>query len=380
MKAIAGKIDKVSKKEERALKVLIGLVDLYLATGKPIGSDTLKDAGFELLSSATIRNYFALLDEEGYLEKPHISGGRVPTPKALRAYAEECLLATDVPAKEREKIDLLLHMEAREVFRFLQESAELLSDISKLPAFLSAPRFDHDFITKVKLVPIDERRLLAVIATDFGGVETELFHIEEKLSSFSIKRIEEHFNKRLSGRNTTKPLEGVEMRVADTLYHEVMVRYIVGKTHFSSEEVYRTGFAKLLDRAELQEPKALASTLSLFENIHATRKLLKECMARKELSFWVGDDLAPLAENPPDCTVVAIPYKIGHQIVGAIGVVAPLRINYKHLFALLRTFEDEMSRTLTKGVYKYKIQYTKAPQERELFLEAAQLKFIEHKR
>ena len=78
-------------KQERERKVLLGLVEYYIQTGKPVGSNTLKEAGFEDLSSATIRNYFANLEEEGYLVQSHSSGGRIPTDLSYRTYAEHVI-------------------------------------------------------------------------------------------------------------------------------------------------------------------------------------------------------------------------------------------------------------------------------------------------
>ena len=93
-----GKIVAIKKnsRKDREREVLLGLVDLYIREGKPIGSHTLQDEGFEHLSSATIRNYFSKLEVEGYLKQHHISGGRSPTDKAFRIYAEEMLLTNSI--------------------------------------------------------------------------------------------------------------------------------------------------------------------------------------------------------------------------------------------------------------------------------------------
>ena len=367
----------ISKKDTRKLKVLFGLIDHYLASGKPVGSETLKNEGFEDVSSATIRNYLSSLDEEGLLEQAHTSGGRTPTPKALKLYAKEFTNQDKLGDKEREELRELTEWDAREIASFMQKSAELLSKISGLAVFLSTPRFDHDFISKIKLVAIDAIRLLCVIVTDFGVVETEIIHVESKTSSFSLKRMEEYFFFRLSGTGSGPKLSEEEKKVAETIYHEVMVRYIVGYSHFTDEEIYKTGFARLLNYPELHQPKVLASTLALFENIHATRKLIRETMAKEELTFKIGEDLAPLSEQPPNCSVILIPYKIHQQVAGAIGIAGPMRLDYKRLFALLHHFSELMSRVLTDAIYKYKIQYRQPERKGPVLLESPQLKMIE---
>ncbi len=142
-----------SKKQSRELSVLLGLVELYLSTGKPIGSNTLREHGFDHLSSATIRNYFAELEKEGFLRQPHSSGGRIPTNAAFRLYAADCLENPLPPIPDiEEKLTQLEQSNPRHLMRYLQLAAEQLSEITGYATFLTSVRFDHDFIFEIKLV------------------------------------------------------------------------------------------------------------------------------------------------------------------------------------------------------------------------------------
>ena len=145
-------------KDQREKLILFGLVELFLQTGKPIGSSTLQQNGFDSLSSATIRNYFSKLEEEGYLKQQHSSGGRTPTSLAFKIYAEEYLNKSSISSDEN--IHELLKKETREIATYLLQAAEKISEITRCAAFLSAPRFDQDFILDIKLVYIDTHRLL----------------------------------------------------------------------------------------------------------------------------------------------------------------------------------------------------------------------------
>ncbi|NGX42457.1 MAG: Heat-inducible transcription repressor HrcA [Chlamydiae bacterium] len=357
MKQISkGKASK-SKKNEREYKVLIGLIEHFLQSGKPVGSNALKEAGFADLSSATIRNYFFLLEKEGYLKQLHTSGGRVPTQKAYQYYAKEFIDSTVISPQEEEILATLRKNETKEIALYLQQCAETLTSLTNYAVFLSAPRFDHDFIIDLKLVPVDYHRFLCVIITDFGVIQTELLHADNKLSSFSIKRIEEYFHWRLTGRDKPENLSEAEEQLAQKFYNELMVRYIVGYSNFIDEEIYRTGFSKLLTYPDFHDTTVLANSLALFENAHSMRLLLRDCSAHGTLKFWIGDDLAPYATGKPNCSVLSIPYKINKQIVGAIGILGPTRMPYKQLFGLLRAFVDSVSETLTRNIYKFKINY-----------------------
>lgn len=361
-------------KQDRERKVLLGLVDYYIHTGKPVGSNTLKEeAGFKDLSSATIRNYFAHLEEAGYLIQSHSSGGRIPTHLAYRAYAEEFLYSenekdSESPFKKFDQFD------SREIALFLQEAAESLSKITRCAVFLSAPRFDHDFVIDLKLVSLDALRCLCILITDFGIIQTEVLHLPEKLSSAGIKRIESYFQWRLKGVEQSEDLEPEEELIGKNFYNELMLRFIVGYSNFVDEDIYRTGFSNLLTYPDFQDANLLASGLSLFENVHRMRLLLKECKTLEHLKFWIGDDLAAYVSNP-NCSVLAIPYSINQKPVGAVGILGPTRIPYQALFQTLRLFSASVSETLTRNIYKFKISF-RQPEPGKNFLQNGQSQLI----
>jgi heat-inducible transcriptional repressor len=353
---------KKMNKEEREKRVLLALIEHYILNGKPVGSTTLKEVDIGDLSAATIRNYFAHLEEEGYLVQQHTSGGRLPTDKAFRLYAHENIHSRILSPEVENEIKPLSHNDSREIAAYLQHVAEELSRLTNSAVFLSAPRFDHDFITSIKLLAIDHSRCLCVIVTDFGVIKTEVIHVDRKFSSFSIKRIEEYFHWRLTGLNAPESLEPEEEQLAHRIYNELVVRYIVGYSNFTDEEIYRTGFSKLVAYPEFHDATLLASSLSLFESKPSMRMLLKDCSKHNTLKYWIGDDLAPYATVTPNCAILAAPYKINTQTAGAIGLLSSVRIPYGKLFSLLSTFSEIISTTITRNMYKFKIKYRQAQQ------------------
>lgn len=347
---------KKPSKDLREKKILFGLIELYLETGKPIGSNTLKENGFEELSSATIRNYFAKLEEEGYLKQQHSSGGRAPSSLGLKLYAQSHLNQPRLSSQEKKEIEKCLQKETREVAAYLQQAAEIVSDITQCATFLSSPRFDQDFILDIKLLLVDHSRLLCVIVTDFGMIHTEVLYLDRKLSNFSLKRIESYFSYRLTG--TDKPQMTTEEEALGThLYKELLLRHIVGYANFSAEDLIQAGFSKLLAYPDFNEAASLASGLSLFENKQVLRELLKSTYDKESLSCWVGDDLTPFSQEASSCSMITIPYRIHQSVCGAIGILGPNRIPYRHLFGQLQQAAETISYSLTKSVYKFKITF-----------------------
>jgi heat-inducible transcriptional repressor len=146
-----------------------------------------------------------------------------------------------------------------------------------------------------------------------------------------------------------------------------MVRYIVGYSNFIDEEIYRTGFSKLLLYPDFADAPTLAESLALFENARSMRLLLRESLAKDKLKYWIGEDLKKHTSSNPECAVLAIPYRIHGQVVGAIGILGPKRMPYKRLFGLLRVFSEVVSEALTRNIYKFKLQY-RQPQDKTCFL------------
>ncbi len=342
------------RKSDRERLVLLGLVDLFLRLGKPIGSKALQTEGFQTLSSATIRNYFAKLEKSGFLNQQHSSGGRIPTSKAFKLYAMNHYDSYELPESDLNLLKRHLLVETREINRYLEQAAELLSDITDCAVFLSMPRFDQDFVVDVKLVEIDASRVLAVLVTEFGMIHTELLHTPKKLGTHATKRIESYFHYRITGIDEPK-LSDDEEKLALNFYKEAMLRQVVRHASFSHADLYKTGFSKLLKYPEFNTSASLASGLSLFEDDAAMEKLLDRC--KTDLEFWIGEDLADRLHALEPCACVAVPYAVQSRRVGAIGLLGPMRIPYPRLFALMKTASAFITETLTNSLYKFRISY-----------------------
>ncbi|PCI93971.1 heat-inducible transcriptional repressor HrcA [Candidatus Aerophobetes bacterium] len=345
-----------SKKQQRETSILLGITDLYIKTGKPIGSNTLKDSGFGHLSSATIRNYFSKLEESGYLEQQHSSGGRIPTDLAYKYYAKQTE-SKDTLSKARKKaIESDLQFKDKEVIGYLNKVVNLISDSTDCAAFITSPRFDQDFITSVKLLSLEGGRALAIMLTSFGMVHTEVLYTDMKLSNFCLKRIEIYFHFRMTGLDKPE-LDEDELKLAEHFYNELMLRHIVGHATFIQDDLYKTGFSKLLNYFEFREAESLANGLSIFENPNLMHKLCDEVCKENHLKFWIGDDLENYVSENSECAIIMVPYHIRQKPVGAIGILGPTRIPYRKLFEILKTTSKTLSDTLNSLLFKHQISY-----------------------
>lgn len=348
---------RVSTREEREKSILMGLVELYLETGEPIGSNTLKENGFDHVSSATIRNYFAKLEDEGLVTQLHTSGGRIPTSLGIKAYAEAHLETEVLSESDRLFLSAPFVNERQDLAAILEEGLERLSEMTGCATLLSSPRFDHDQIQTIKLLAIDEGRLLAVIVTHFGMIHTETLFVPRKVALHSLRRLELALQAKVH-RQEEPSLEGEEAELADLLFHELLLRHVINYANFSSSDLYKTGFSKLLNYPELLEASALASSLSLFESPEIIGKLLSESIETKKLTYFIGeDDLERYLASPVACSVISVPYTIQGKCVGAIALLGPVRLPYPKLFALMRHFSHKLSDFLTRSTCAFKITF-----------------------
>ncbi len=355
-------------KTDREQAVLLGMIELYLKTGKPIGSHTLQENGFESLSSATIRNYFSKMETQGYLKQQHTSGGRIPTEKALRLYANTYQSQGVIEKTQEEALDKVLSKETRQVAATLSQAADCLSDLAQCAVFISSPRFDQDFIQDVKLLLLDPTRLLSVLITDFGLIRTETLYLERAVDPLFLRTCEEYFLWRMN--KGEKPLFRTESeaKMAQRIYNEIMVRHVVGYANFPNEEIFRTGLSKLLAYPEFNDAAALANSLAFLEDENQMRSILRETAKKNELTCWIGDELCPYVPASSECSIISIPYRINQMIAGSIALLGPMRLSYRNLFGLLRVFGEKISAVLTESVYKYKITF-RQPTNTEKLLE-----------
>lgn len=356
-------------KKEREKKVLFGLVDAYILNPYPIGSKTLKESAFQSLSSATIRNYFALLEESGYLSQQHASGGRIPTEKAYQAYAKAYVESGTLDHQKDKELKALSEVKGKEVGVYLQKAAALLSEVSGYPTFVSSPRFDQDSILDIKLVGIDQSRCLCVVITELGLIRTEVLYLEGKLHLHALKRIEEALLSRLKGTELKISLDRNEKQMAQKIYSEVMVRYIIGYANFSLEDIYKTGLSTLLAYPEFSNAESFASGLALFENENSLRELLKDTSRDQTLKTYIGSELQQYCRIADGCSVLTLPYVINNKIVGVVGILGPLRMPYRSLFGVLRAFSEYVSQALSQSIMKHKLSF-RMPQDGPLYLES----------
>ena len=364
---------KRARRKDREHRVLICLIEHYLETGKPVGSHALQESDCSDISSATIRNYFVSLEQEGYLKQQHTSGGRVPLPKAFAEYAKHCL---DAVGKEtpslKPPLDLREEVETNDVIALLQQTAESLSQKAQAAVAISAPRFDHDMVAELRFIFIDVQRVLALIMTEFGLVHTYVIPCRFPVTHALLKKADRFARSRLFQEEVEPALfEEDELDYVRALYQEALASYFVSYSNVSQEDVWKSGFSRLLHCSDVDDAETLSSSFALFENTNALRGYMREAMRSGQIKVWIGEDLFSHLSGEASCALMAVPYFVGARAVGALLVVSSMRLFYKEMFRLLRDSSHQLSTLLTKTLMHHRISY-RSPESHAVLTKEAQ--------
>lgn len=359
-------LDKKPPKKEREKAVLFGLIDLYIKTGRPIGSQTLQENGFSYISPATIRNYFAKWEKNGFLSQQHSSGGRVPTTQAFREYVNLVLQKPKKAKKEIEKIAEELKGYDKQIITLLEKSAEKLSEITGGAVFFLTPYFDQDFIQNIKLFALDKEKILVLLITDFGEIKTEMLYTSQNFCPGDLRYIEQFLLWKI-GRGPLEKKNATLNKTAQRFYAELMLRQI--SSYSKKEPLYKTGLSKLIQYAEFNDPFQLTKMLALFEDQSQMEAILKESLKINRLSCWIAEELNMFGQDLPQICIAADTYKIGQTPVGAVAVLLPKRTRYSHLFGILTAFTEKLTKMLSSRVAKLKIPFTPGHLKKSVFEE-----------
>ncbi|MDR0929684.1 MAG: heat-inducible transcriptional repressor HrcA [Oscillospiraceae bacterium] len=332
--------------DERKLRILMAIIDDYIMTAMPVGSRTIsKKYDIGGLSSATIRNEMSDLEELGYLDQPHTSAGRIPSAKAYRLYVER-LLEGGAPLSANEAQQLRGHFDrrARQVEDVIRSAAQAISDVTRYPAVVTAPRPRMTRIRRVQLVPVTDGAALLLLVTDAGIVKEKVIAVDQQLTVDHLHEIGKMLTDQLAGLPPDAVRERMEALSGSLGPHGRLLAGVleaVEQAEASPNEIMVGGRSNILHYPEYSDAEKARAVLSVLE----TRdKLLWLMQAAPQMAFTIriGDETG--MPETSECAVVSMTYRIGDENPGTIGVIGPTRMQYARVIPVL----DYMGKALGK--------------------------------
>jgi heat-inducible transcriptional repressor len=329
----------ISELNERSREIFRMIVDAYVDTGEPVGSRTLARRGRLDLSPASIRNVMADLEEAGLLFAPHTSAGRLPTDAGLRLFVSGLLELGGPSEVERQSIEGRCAAAGKSLSQALLEATSALSGLSRCASVVIAPKTERP-LKHIEFVSLSPGRALVVLVTEDGVVENRLIEVPLGTPPSTLQAATNYLNSRLSGRTVeevkTAVLGEIESRRAQL--DELTAKLVeAGLASWGSERsaLIVRGQANLLeDVTALGDLERLRTLFDMLETKEAMVRLLDATREGEGVQIYIG------ADNPlfgvAGCSVVVAPYgNSREQVIGAIGVVGPTRINYARIIPLV---------------------------------------------
>ena len=335
---------------QRHIAVLLAVVQEFIATAEPVGSQQVTSRYPLGIRSAMARNLMAELENAGYLHQPHVSAGRVPTDRAFRLYVDQLMGAGHIGFEDRSQIELYYSDRPRDLGEVMRETPRLLALLTGHAAMVTAPRLEMIKVERVSFVRVREREVLSVFVAIAGGVHNRLVHIEDDHTQEELDRMARYLNQALHGRTLEEAREWIADRLhADRARCDRFMRTALSLGGALAEragtaEIYVEGSAKLADQPEFADHNRLRDLLHALDDRTALLDLLDRSIAHPGLTVSIGSENfdARLAS----LSVVAASYRSGEMPLGSVAIVGPVRMDYDRVIPLVHYTARTLSRIL----------------------------------
>ncbi len=331
--------------DDRKYKILNSIIQHYLETGEPVGSRTIsKDSGLNL-SSATIRNEMADLEELGHIMQPYTSAGRIPTDKGYRLYVDKMM---HDKYEEVDELKELLIEKVDKMDNLLRQIAKVLADNTNYATLVSKPQSRTRKVKFIQLTDIDPTQLLVVLVIEGNIVKNKIVKTEEFLDKESILKLNIIFNTFLQGLDLSEINLNIIQQIKQQAgnYNQLVsdVLDTIAKAIREEDEIkiYTSGATNILKYPELTDSKKAITLIEAFEEKDKLSELitLSENNSETGIQVMIGGE-TDLAEMQ-DYSVVTATYEIEEGVFGKIGIVGPKRMDYEKVVGSLNNIMKQL--------------------------------------
>lgn len=331
--------------DDRRNSLLKEIVETYIKTAKPVGSKALCSK-FDC-SSATIRNEMAILEDLGYVEKNHISSGRVPSEKGYRYYVENLMEAEKITGSDMLKLQKIFANKELVLSDAITKCMEIISEITNYTSVVLGKNSSDNALLQVNIIALADNQVVAVVCTDKGVVENKIFNIPDNISINEIIKTSEIINKLLVGtpinqvgtrlENEIKPIIKKQIQQYETIYnifYDAFNDFVSNNT----SNVHISGRTKIFEQPEYNDVAELKRLANKLEDVNFIEKVSsKDENDTNEIKIYIGDE----SEFDPNVTIIRKKYHINGED-GTIAVIGPKRMDYQRIVSLLEYVDENL--------------------------------------
>lgn len=338
--------------DDRKKRILQAIIDDYIDTAEPVGSRTIARKHELGLSSATIRNEMADLEEMGYLAQPHTSAGRVPSDKGYRLYVDQLMKVRQLTPEEAESIKSALEIKISEMSQLIRQASAIISRVTKYTSMAVTPNLKKSTLKTVQVVPVEPGKQLVIVVTNGNIVRNCLVRTPDtSVPDFAI-RISNILNEKLKGLTieqvNVKLISEIEKEIG--VQKDVLMPILEGVSDCIDQvdrpEVYLDGMTNIFNFPEFRDISRARDFLNILDEKCFMSKLLSVQRNVKEIDIKIGEENE--IEEIKECSLVTATYNIGNTLIGSLGVIGPTRMEYSKVISSLDFIRRQINKEMSK--------------------------------
>ncbi|MFU0799709.1 MAG: heat-inducible transcriptional repressor HrcA [Xylanivirga thermophila] len=336
---------------DRKLRILQAIIDDYIISAEPVGSRTIAKKYGIGISSATIRNEMADLEEMGYLEQPHTSAGRIPSDKAYRLYVDRLMQVKTLSTEQALFIKRFYDEKNSQLEDIISQTARVISDITDYTSVVLRPQLNKILIKRIQLIPIDQAYGLLVVVTDSGIIRDSVIRLPEGIEPGYLDRISNMLSERFANRSCAQ----IDLEVIPDMRREIMsnrdfFNNIVDALTESmagrdKKEIFLGGASNIFNFPEYHDIEKAKTFLDILEETEFIYDIIDK-LGDNGVSITIGEENE--FTEMQNCSIVTATYHVGDRMVGTIGVIGPTRMHYSKVVSVMEYMEKALTQYLTK--------------------------------
>ena len=317
--------------DERAQLLLRQLITSYTQDAQPVGSKNLAELSGLDVSSATIRNIMAKLEDMGLVDSPHTSAGRIPTVAGYRFYIDSLLEFSDLGASATELISGSLSSDKTSA-SLIQSASDILSRVTQLTGIISLTHSAPAEVRHLEFIKLSDRRILVILVINQDDVHNKVIQVDRDYSEVELQQASKTLGSYLIGRSFESARQALQAELSElrSNVNSVMQTVLDAMAEVCElsdhDDLLTSGESNLFQYAELGDINKLRNIFNVFNEKTDLLKLLDGCTAAKGVEIFIGSESGYSVLS--DCSVVGAPYQINGEIVGVLAVIGPTRIAY----------------------------------------------------
>jgi len=339
---------------ERQQNILVAVIGEYISTAEPVGSRTIARKYDFGISSATIRNIMADLEDLGFLIQPHTSAGRIPTDKGFRSYVDH--LESSRRAVENVNsfnIEEMLHAET-ELGSFMKKATELLSTLSHQAGIVLAPNLKSLVCRHIDFIKLGNSQVLVIFIAESGLVQKRVIRLDEDITQDTLDTTSKLVTTELMGLSLAEIRAKLVcmMETEKAHFDQLFARAIkLSQEFFADEteegELYVGGTLNMMNQPEFADLEKMKHLFQTFEEKRLLIKILDKCLDDEEEQVKVIIGNENTVADTKDLSFVISSYKYGDRALGVVGIIGPKRMNYAQIIPIVDHTAKAVSRLLT---------------------------------